>query len=91
MNYDFNSLKNCDDKYRRYESEFKQFLVAKYFLNVYEERTIIYGETIMSSKWPCTCFYADSCLDQVDEEEESKDSATAEITSNVDIVTEKSC
>ncbi|ESQ31847.1 hypothetical protein EUTSA_v10004975mg [Eutrema salsugineum] len=95
--------KGYAEKYRKYESDFKQMLLAKYFsgrdpngANLFEERTTIDGETIMSSKWPCTRFYADpdisypdpvQCLDEEEqeqeeqeEEEEIVDSATAEIT-----------
>uniref|UniRef100_A0A1J3HWW6 Uncharacterized protein n=1 Tax=Noccaea caerulescens TaxID=107243 RepID=A0A1J3HWW6_NOCCA len=74
------------DKYRRYEYEFKQMLMAKYFsgrdpneVDLFEERTTIGDETIKSSKWPCTRWYADEdvsyvepvqCLDEEEEEEE---------------------
>ncbi|CAN8252047.1 unnamed protein product [Cochlearia groenlandica] len=89
-------------KYQSYESDFKHMILAKYLsgtdpngVNIYEERTIFEGETIMSSKWPCTRFYADpdisfakpvQCLEEeedVDEgagEEENVDPASAEIS-----------
>ncbi|CAH8355052.1 unnamed protein product [Eruca vesicaria subsp. sativa] len=88
--------KEYGDKYKRYESEFKQWIVAKHFypnaVNLYEGRTIIGGETILSSKWPCTRFYA--APDFSFAEEESVDSPTAEMTpvglvSNGGIVSEK--
>ncbi|KAJ4869832.1 Uncharacterized protein Rs2_48600 [Raphanus sativus] len=70
------------DKYKRYESEFKQWVLSKHIypnaVNLYEGRTIIGGETILSSKWPCTRFYADPCISFA-EEEESLDSPPAEI------------
>ncbi|CAH2044109.1 unnamed protein product [Thlaspi arvense] len=101
--------KECADKYRRYESDFKQMLLSTYFsgkdpngANIFEERTTIDGETIMSSRWPCTRYYADPDIsfpdpvqgpDEEEEEEESADSATAEIApgeiSNGGIVSEK--
>ncbi|XP_010546229.1 PREDICTED: uncharacterized protein LOC104818362 isoform X3 [Tarenaya hassleriana] len=46
------------DKYRKYESEYTQMLMAKYFSvkniyggNIFEEKTMIGGETIMSSSF----------------------------------------
>ncbi|CAG7883364.1 hypothetical protein BRARA_C04203 [Brassica rapa] len=58
--------KEYADKYKKYESEFKQWILAKHFypnaVNLYEGRTTIGGETILSSKWPCTRFYADPCV-----------------------------
>ncbi|KFK27844.1 hypothetical protein AALP_AA8G437300 [Arabis alpina] len=96
--YKYLDTEEYADKYRRYESEFKQYLLAKYFsgVEIFEESTVIGGETIRSSKWPCTRCYADpdysiadplQCLDeQVEEEEEeegeedSVESASAEIT-----------
>ncbi|VVB17535.1 unnamed protein product [Arabis nemorensis] len=55
--YKYLDTKEYAYKYRRYESEFKQFLMAKYFsgkdpngVDIFEDNTIIDGETIMSSK-----------------------------------------
>ncbi|KAF8047745.1 hypothetical protein N665_2846s0003 [Sinapis alba] len=90
--------KEYADKYKRYESEFKQWILAKHIypnaVNVYEGRTTIDGETILSSKWPCTRFYADPCFSFA--EEESVESLTAEITPvglvpNGVVVSETSC
>ncbi|KAG2238393.1 hypothetical protein Bca52824_092365 [Brassica carinata] len=88
--------KEYADKYKKYESEFKQWILAKHFYPnagfVYEfvrGRTTIGGETILSSKWPCTRFYADRCVSFA--QEESVDSLTAEIglVPNGAIVSEK--
>ncbi|CAN6912555.1 unnamed protein product [Brassica oleracea] len=85
--------KEYADKYKKYESEFKQWILAKHFypnaVNLYEGRTTIGGETILSSKWPCTRFYADPCVSFA--QEESVDSLTAEIglVPNGAIVSEK--
>ncbi|XP_006281059.2 proline-, glutamic acid- and leucine-rich protein 1 [Capsella rubella] len=50
------------EKYRRYEDNFKQYIVDKYFSgdDMYEERTTIDGETIYSSKWPSLYSFSDS-------------------------------
>ncbi|KAF2550628.1 hypothetical protein F2Q68_00036856 [Brassica cretica] len=85
--------KEYADKYKKYETEFKQWILAKHFYpnaaNLYEGRTTIGGETILSSKWPCTRFYADPCVSFA--QEESVDSLTAEIglVPNGAIVSEK--
>ncbi|CAA7023487.1 unnamed protein product [Microthlaspi erraticum] len=83
--YKYLDSKEYGDKYKRYLSEFKQYLMAKYFsgrdpngVNLFQETTTIDGETIKSSKWPCTRWYAGedvSCVDPVqclDEEEEDE-------------------
>ncbi|XP_020889025.1 uncharacterized protein LOC9319676 [Arabidopsis lyrata subsp. lyrata] len=67
------------EKYRRYEADFRKYLMDKHFSEVdeYEETTTIDGETICSSVWPCARWYADpdaSFLDppQCIEEEEDE-------------------
>ncbi|CAH8261836.1 unnamed protein product [Arabidopsis lyrata] len=67
------------EKYRRYEADFRKYLMDKHFSQVdeYEETTTIDGETICSSVWPCARWYADpdaSFLDppQCIEEEEDE-------------------
>ncbi|KAG2263588.1 hypothetical protein Bca4012_014658 [Brassica carinata] len=96
--FKFLDSKEYADKYKRYESEFKQWVLAKHIypnaVNLYEGRTTIDAETILSSKWPCTRFYADPCISFAEEEEESVASPTAEITPvglvpNGDLVSEK--
>ncbi|KAJ0248746.1 Uncharacterized protein HA466_0158040 [Hirschfeldia incana] len=70
--------KEYADKYKRYESEFKQWILAKHIypnaVNLYEGRTTIGGETIVFNKWPCTRFYADPCISFAEGEEESLES-----------------
>ncbi|XP_022134661.1 uncharacterized protein LOC111006878 [Momordica charantia] len=59
---DFNST----EKFKKYEADYAQRLMAKYFSkknlyggNIFEEKTTIDDEIIKSSKWPCTRSYAD--------------------------------
>ncbi|XP_010546228.1 PREDICTED: uncharacterized protein LOC104818362 isoform X2 [Tarenaya hassleriana] len=86
------------DKYRKYESEYTQMLMAKYFSvkniyggNIFEEKTMIGGETIMSSRWPCTRSYAQPM--QCFHEQNNKDSAYSDKPpgeiSNGDVQSEK--
>ncbi|OMO69976.1 hypothetical protein COLO4_28832 [Corchorus olitorius] len=55
-------IKKC----RRYEADYTHRLMAKYFSkknfyggNIFDEKTTIDSETILSSRWPCTRSYAD--------------------------------
>ncbi|XP_010522327.1 PREDICTED: uncharacterized protein LOC104800981 [Tarenaya hassleriana] len=75
--------KEYAEKYRKYESEYTQMLLAKYFSgkniyggNIFEEKTMIGGETIMSSRWPCTRSYAQPT--QFFHEQNNKGSAFSE-------------
>ncbi|TYH40052.1 hypothetical protein ES332_D12G219800v1 [Gossypium tomentosum] len=54
------------EKYKKFEADYARRLVAKYFSknnfyggNVFYEKTTIDGETILSSRWPCTRSFAD--------------------------------
>ncbi|XP_011008513.1 PREDICTED: proline-rich protein 11 [Populus euphratica] len=54
------------DKCKKYEADYTQRLMAKYFSkkdlyggNIFDEKMTIDNETIMSSKWPCTLSFAD--------------------------------
>uniref|UniRef100_A0A9I9DE16 Uncharacterized protein n=1 Tax=Cucumis melo TaxID=3656 RepID=A0A9I9DE16_CUCME len=60
--YNFNSI----EKYQKYEADYAQRLMAKYFSkknlyggNIFEENTTVDNEIIKSSKWPCTRSFAD--------------------------------
>lgn len=62
---DFDNF-NSSEKYKKYESDYAQRLMAKYFSkknlyggNIFEENTTIDDEIIKSSKWPCTRSFAD--------------------------------
>ncbi|XP_008804407.2 uncharacterized protein LOC103717706 isoform X4 [Phoenix dactylifera] len=59
-------LKALDEKHIRYDAEYSQRLMAKYFSgkafnggNVYDQETIIENETIKSSRYPFTSPFAD--------------------------------
>ncbi|XP_057951421.1 uncharacterized protein LOC131146104 isoform X6 [Malania oleifera] len=61
-------LDNADhvEKYNKYEADYVRRLQAKYFSrknlyggNIFDEKATIDGETIKSSRWPCTRSYAD--------------------------------
>ncbi|KAJ6418441.1 hypothetical protein OIU84_001745 [Salix udensis] len=54
------------DKCKKYEADYTQRLIAKYFSkkdlyggNIFDEKMTIDNETIMSSRWPCTLSFAD--------------------------------
>lgn len=54
------------EKYKKFEADYARRLMAKYFSknnfyggNVFDEKTTIDGETILSSRWPCTRSFAD--------------------------------
>ncbi|MBA0805831.1 hypothetical protein Gohar_005320 [Gossypium harknessii] len=54
------------EKYKKFEADYTRRLMAKYFSkknfyggNVFDEKTTIDGETILSSRWPCTRSFAD--------------------------------
>ncbi|KAG5234041.1 hypothetical protein OIU76_000695 [Salix suchowensis] len=54
------------DKCKKYEADYTQRLMAKYFSkkdlyggNIFDEKMTIDNETIMSSRWPCTLSFAD--------------------------------
>ncbi|XP_012438914.1 uncharacterized protein LOC105764738 [Gossypium raimondii] len=54
------------EKYKKFEADYAGRLMAKYFSknnfyggNVFDEKTTIDGETILSSRWPCTRSFAD--------------------------------
>ncbi|KAG7023270.1 hypothetical protein SDJN02_14295 [Cucurbita argyrosperma subsp. argyrosperma] len=62
---DFDNF-NSIEKYKKYEADYAQRLMAKYFSkknlyggNIYEENTTIDDEIIKSSRWPCTRSFAD--------------------------------
>ncbi|XP_057951419.1 uncharacterized protein LOC131146104 isoform X4 [Malania oleifera] len=66
--YPFQELDNADhvEKYNKYEADYVRRLQAKYFSrknlyggNIFDEKATIDGETIKSSRWPCTRSYAD--------------------------------
>ncbi|XP_057951417.1 uncharacterized protein LOC131146104 isoform X2 [Malania oleifera] len=57
---------NHVEKYNKYEADYVRRLQAKYFSrknlyggNIFDEKATIDGETIKSSRWPCTRSYAD--------------------------------
>ncbi|KAB2053533.1 hypothetical protein E1A91_A12G199400v1 [Gossypium mustelinum] len=54
------------EKYKKFEADYTRRLMAKYFSkknfyggNVFDEKTTIDSETILSSRWPCTRSFAD--------------------------------
>ncbi|KAK8478515.1 hypothetical protein V6N13_096543 [Hibiscus sabdariffa] len=54
------------EKYKKFEADYTRHLMAKYFSkqnfyggNVFDEKTTIDSETILSSRWPCTRTFAD--------------------------------
>ncbi|KAL4363617.1 hypothetical protein GQ457_04G036240 [Hibiscus cannabinus] len=54
------------EKYKKYEADYTRRLLAKYFSNknfyggnIFDEKTTIDNETILSSRWPCTRSFAD--------------------------------
>ncbi|GMI67364.1 hypothetical protein like AT5G60840 [Hibiscus trionum] len=54
------------EKYKKYEADYTLRLLAKYFSNknfyggnIFDEKTTIDNETILSSRWPCTRSFAD--------------------------------
>lgn len=54
------------EKYKKYEADYTRRLLAKYFSkknfyggNIFDEKTTIDSETILSSRWPCTRSFAD--------------------------------
>ncbi|KAL4383614.1 hypothetical protein GQ457_15G006370 [Hibiscus cannabinus] len=54
------------EKYKKIEADYTRRLMAKYFSkqnfyggNVFDEKTTIDSETILSSRWPCTRTFAD--------------------------------
>ncbi|XVF08874.1 hypothetical protein REPUB_Repub07fG0041800 [Reevesia pubescens] len=54
------------EKYKKYEADYTHRLMAKYFSkknfyggNVFDDKTTIDSETILSSRWPCTRSFAD--------------------------------
>ncbi|GMJ00059.1 hypothetical protein HRI_003675100 [Hibiscus trionum] len=54
------------EKYKKFEADYTRRLMAKYFSkqnfyggNVFDEKTTIDSETILSSRWPCTRTFAD--------------------------------
>lgn len=76
------------EKYRKYEADYTRRLKEKYFSkkniyggDIFEEKVIINGETIKSSRWPCTRSYADPV--QFMEDQNNLSAHTAETSSNV--------
>ncbi|KAE8791419.1 hypothetical protein D1007_34169 [Hordeum vulgare] len=58
-------IEEHEQKVNRYQAELAARIKAKYFSNkasdggkIFEEITIVEGETIHSSRWPCTSSYA---------------------------------
>ncbi|XP_020191883.1 uncharacterized protein [Aegilops tauschii subsp. strangulata] len=58
-------IEEHEQKVNRYQAELAARIKAKYFSNkafdggkIFEEETIVEGETIRSSRWPCTSSYA---------------------------------
>ncbi|TYI53930.1 hypothetical protein E1A91_D11G040300v1 [Gossypium mustelinum] len=54
------------EKYKKYETDYTYRLMAKYFSkknfyggNIFDEKTTIDSETILSSRWPSTRSFAD--------------------------------
>ncbi|KAL4346301.1 hypothetical protein GQ457_17G017680 [Hibiscus cannabinus] len=55
------------EKYTKFEADYTRRLMAKYFSkkknfyggNIFDEKTRIDSETILSSRWPCTRSFAD--------------------------------
>ncbi|VAI33347.1 unnamed protein product [Triticum turgidum subsp. durum] len=59
-------IEEHEQKVNGYQAELAARIKAKYFSNkafdggkIFEEETIVEGETIRSSRWPCTSSYAD--------------------------------
>ncbi|KAE8699930.1 putative GTPase IMAP family member 1 [Hibiscus syriacus] len=55
-----------NEKYQKYEADYTRRLLAKYFSkknfyggNIFDDKTTIDNETILSSRWPCTRSFAD--------------------------------
>ncbi|KAL3716635.1 hypothetical protein ACJRO7_008248 [Eucalyptus globulus] len=66
LSQDSNDARDIE-KYRKYEADYTQRLMAKYFSkktlyggDIYDEEFTIDGEVIKSSRWPCTRSYADT-------------------------------
>ncbi|KAF7072973.1 hypothetical protein CFC21_078034 [Triticum aestivum] len=58
-------IEEHEQKVNRYQAELAARIKSKYFSNkafdggkIFEEETIVEGETIRSSRWPCTSSYA---------------------------------
>ncbi|KAG7538707.1 hypothetical protein ISN44_As13g024480 [Arabidopsis suecica] len=88
------------EKYRRYEADFRKYLMDKHFSEVdeYEETTTIDGETICSSVWPCARWYADpdasfvdppQCIEEEEEDEEEEEVGEVEEMEEVEEVEEE--
>ncbi|CAH8280376.1 unnamed protein product [Arabidopsis lyrata] len=85
------------EKYRRYEADFRKYLMDKHFSQVdeYEETTTIDGETICSSVWPCARWYADpdasfldppQCIEEEEEDEVEEMEEVEEVEEEVEEV-----
>lgn len=80
--------KEYNEKFEKYEAEYAQRLMSKYFSknniygdNIFDEKTTIDDETIMSSRWPCTRSFADP-LQVLDDRSSSTSSSSAETPNN---------
>ncbi|KAJ0047796.1 hypothetical protein Pint_16322 [Pistacia integerrima] len=77
------------EKYQKYEADCSRRLMAKYFSkknlyggNIFEETMTINGETIKSSRWPCTRSFADP-VQGFEDQSSCASSSTAETMNNV--------
>ncbi|KAJ4713270.1 tRNA(Ile2) 2-agmatinylcytidine synthetase TiaS (tRNA(Ile2)-agm2C synthetase) like [Melia azedarach] len=87
----FQVLKSEDyiEKYQKYEANYTRRLMAKYFSknniyggNIFDEKITIDGETIMSSRWPCTRSFADP-VQGFEDQNISGSTSTAETPNNI--------
>lgn len=87
----FDALDSEDyvEKYQKYEADYTRRLMAKYFSkkniyggNIFEDKTIIDNETIMSSRWPATRSFADPAQSFEDQSTNGSTSA-ADTPSNI--------
>ncbi|KAH7519098.1 hypothetical protein ACOSP7_026057 [Xanthoceras sorbifolium] len=77
------------EKFQKYEADYTRRLLSKYFSkndvhggNIFDEKTTIDGETIMSSRWPGTRSFADP-LQVLEDQSSSNSSSTAETPNNI--------
>ncbi|XP_044465296.1 uncharacterized protein LOC123195574 [Mangifera indica] len=87
----FQVLNSIDyiEKYQKYEADYNRRLMAKYFSkknlyggSIFEETMTINGETIKSSRWPCTRSFADP-VQAFEDQSSCASSSIAENMNNV--------
>ncbi|KAK3225553.1 hypothetical protein Dsin_005415 [Dipteronia sinensis] len=79
----FQESKECVEKFEKYETDYTRRLMSKYFSknnvyggNIFDEKTTIDGETIMSSRLPFTRSFADPLQALVDQSSSTSSSTT---------------